>query len=163
MTTAVPSTSAMSQLHLGVRIFPHLLSGEARLPLIDQLPTRSHLFNINFITNFRSRMPQLIHLNTAESLNNNFAEDSFYPTTDNALAISPAEHTDAYYDNLDYLSKQFSDKILFIIQEAVHILSIHYKTLKQAAKREAVAVKHFSTKVLIHRWELAKLITYGVK
>ena len=71
-------------------------------------------------------------------------------------------YTDTFEENLEYITTTYPDKILFDLKEVANILSMSYEFVRISVNKGIVSAKQIGSRRLIHRGELARLITEGV-
>ena len=71
-------------------------------------------------------------------------------------------YTDTFDENLEYLTSKPPDKILFDLKEVANILSMSYEYIRISVNNGSIYAKHIGSRRLVHRGELARLITEGV-
>jgi hypothetical protein len=71
-------------------------------------------------------------------------------------------YTDSYEENLAYLCDRCPDKILFSLQEVANIIAMSYEFVRISVNNGLISAKAIGSRRLVHRGELARLITEGV-
>ena len=71
-------------------------------------------------------------------------------------------YTDSYEENLAYLCDNYPDKILFDLKEVANIISMSYEFVRISVNNGLISAKAIGSRRLVHRGELARLITEGV-
>ena len=71
-------------------------------------------------------------------------------------------YCDTYEENLEYISTPYPDKILFNLKEVADIISMSYEYVRISVNRGLISAKSIGRRRLIHRGEIARLITEGV-
>ena len=71
-------------------------------------------------------------------------------------------YTDSYEENLVYLCDKYPDKILFGLQEVANIITMSYEFVRISVINGLISAKAIGRRRLVHRGELARLITEGV-
>jgi hypothetical protein len=71
-------------------------------------------------------------------------------------------YTDSYEENLGYLCDTYPDKILFDLNEVAKIISMSYEFVRISVNNGLISAKAIGRRRLVHRGELARLITEGV-
>ncbi|HEX2866719.1 MAG TPA: hypothetical protein VHO03_06740 [Ignavibacteriales bacterium] len=68
---------------------------------------------------------------------------------------------DSLQMNLSFLESHYPDKILFCIKEVSELLSQSYETIRMNIRNGKIHAKIMGNRKMVHRNELAKLITEG--
>jgi len=71
-------------------------------------------------------------------------------------------YTDSYEENLTYLCDKYPDKILFDLKKVANIISMSYEFVRISVNNGLISAKAIGSRRLVHRGELARLITEGV-
>ena len=71
-------------------------------------------------------------------------------------------YTDSYEENLGYLCDTYPDKILFDLKEVANTISMSYEFVRISVNNGLISAKAIGRRRLVHRGELARLITEGV-
>ena len=74
----------------------------------------------------------------------------------------PVVYTDSSEENLEYLDSRYPNKILFDLKDVANILCISYEFVRLLVNNKTIAAKQIGKRKLVHRGELARLITEGV-
>lgn len=101
-------------------------------------------------------MPQIINL--AEI--NHPANHSCYVSK--STSKSRVIYDDSYDENLEHLITSYPNKILFNIKEVANQLSVSYEFVRYSVNNGYIKAKLFGKRKLIHRGELARIITEGI-
>ena len=72
-------------------------------------------------------------------------------------------YADSFDENFAYLTNKYPGNLLFDLQTVASELNVSYEFIRQAAKKGIVAVKMFGKKKNVHKGELARIITEGIK
>lgn len=80
-----------------------------------------------------------------------------------ALPQSNHPSTDTFEENLQYLIFLYPDKILFCMKDASLILGQSYEYVRLKIREGKIAHKSYGARKMIHRLEMARLITEGIK
>ncbi len=85
------------------------------------------------------------------------------PAANIDLKTSALSHSaESYSTNLEFLIQTYPSKILFNIKEAAKLLGQSYESIRIRIKNGKINSKSFGTRKMIHRDELAKIITEGI-
>jgi hypothetical protein len=71
-------------------------------------------------------------------------------------------YTDTFDENLEYITTTYPGKILFDLKEVANILSMSYEYIRISVNNEIIYAKQIGSRRLVHRGELARMITEGV-
>ena len=74
----------------------------------------------------------------------------------------PVVYTDSNEENVAYLERRYPDKILFELKDVAEVLCISYEFARLLVNNNSIASKNIGKRKLVHRGELARLITEGV-
>ena len=106
-------------------------------------------------------MPQIIDLSGVKQT----PEGHCYAQTENNSDSSNNRnyYNDSFEENFEYLSDKYPGELLFGLYTVAIELNVSYEFVRQAAKKRIVAVKRFGKKMNVHKGELARIITEGIK
>lgn len=71
-------------------------------------------------------------------------------------------YCDTYEENLEYITTTYPDKILFDLKEVANIISMSYEYVRISVSNGLISAKSIGRRRLVHRGEIARLITEGV-
>ncbi len=106
-------------------------------------------------------MSQIIDLSGS---NQNPEGQSCAQTENNRDSINNRNnYADSFNENLAYLTNKYPGNLLFDLQTVASELNVSYEFIRQAVKKGIVAAKMFGKKKNVHKGELARIITEGIK
>ena len=91
-------------------------------------------------------------------VNNQITTSRLQPET----PIRRNNYCDTYEENLEYITTTYPDKILFDLNEVANVISMSYEFVRIAVNNGLISAKSIGRRRLVHRGELARLITEGV-
>ncbi len=71
-------------------------------------------------------------------------------------------YTDTFDENLEYITTTYPGKVLFDLKEVANILSMSYEYIRISVNNGIIYAKKIGSRRLVHRGELARMITEGV-
>ena len=80
----------------------------------------------------------------------------------NTKTPPPPPYSDSIEENLGYLLGSYPDEILFDLKQVAKILKMSYEFIRLSVNSGYIAAKQIGKRRLVHRGELARLITEGV-
>ena len=106
-------------------------------------------------------MPQMIDLSAVKQ---NPEGHLCAQTENNSDSLNNRNYyNDSFEENFEYLSDKYPGELLFDLNTVAIELNVSYEFVRQAAKKGIVAVKRFGKKMNVHKGELARIITEGIK